>query len=552
MHLLKYFDKLSLRPENAKALKGLILDLAIRGRLTEEWRKENKVKIGTTLENNFLGSGFEDLFELPPNWRWKKLSEISKINGGYAFKSANYVENGVRVIRISDFDEKGFKNDKIKRYVFSSELTNYELEENNILMAMTGGTVGKSYFVNELHERMFVNQRVATIKIEKPTFEDFINYVIQSRLIQNIIEAAKNSTNDNISMRDIKGFNIPLPPLPEQKAIVQVVNQLMAEVDQLEAQAQSRLQLRQDFVRASLRQLTTTDSISAWQALQPHFSTFFENPASIDQLKAAILQLAVQGKLTAHWRQQHPEVEPASELLARIKAEKARLIAEKKIRKEKPLPEIGEEEVPFGLPEGWVWCRMGEVIKDLRYGTSKKCDYGLGKNPVLRIPNLVNGKISFSDLKSTNLTEKETNDLAINNGDLILIRSNGSVKLVGKSVPVLNIDKGYSFAGYLIRLRLFNLNFDNKYLHLVLESPFSRRSIELPIRTTSGVKNINTTEISSLLIPVCSKLEQKAIVQIVNQLMDFCDQLKGEVKRQEGLSGEFLQAAVREVMEGAS
>src|SRR6056297_344412 len=110
MHLLKYFDQLSLRPENAKEIKDLILDLAIRGRLTEEWRLNN-VKIAEKIQSS---AKYEAPFKIPNSWRWTILSESSSINGGFAFKSSKYVNDGVRVIRISDFDENGFKDDKIK------------------------------------------------------------------------------------------------------------------------------------------------------------------------------------------------------------------------------------------------------------------------------------------------------------------------------------------------------------------------------------------------------------------------------------------------------
>ena len=137
-------------------------------------------------------------------------------------------------IRISDFNEDGFSNDKIVRYKYTYELEPYILEEENILMAMTGGTVGKSLLVKDLPEKMVVNQRVATINILSPISPSYINCVIPTNLVQNIIKEAKNSTNDNISMGNIKAFLIPLPPLEEQKAIVEKVENLMQKCQVLE------------------------------------------------------------------------------------------------------------------------------------------------------------------------------------------------------------------------------------------------------------------------------------------------------------------------------
>ena len=161
---------------------------------------------------------------------------MSEINGGFAFKSSAYVDKGIRIIRISDFDERGFKNDKIVRHPFSEKLKDFELKENNILMAMTGGTVGKSLLVKKLPEMMFVNQRVATIRIINKTIPEFLNSHIQTDIVQNVIQNAKNSTNDNISMADIQCFLVPLPPLTEQKRIVAKIDELMALCDKLEKQ----------------------------------------------------------------------------------------------------------------------------------------------------------------------------------------------------------------------------------------------------------------------------------------------------------------------------
>ncbi|MDR3728490.1 MAG: restriction endonuclease subunit S, partial [Oscillospiraceae bacterium] len=142
-----------------------------------------------------------------------------------------------------------------------------------------------------------------------------------------------------------------------------------------------------------------------------------------EMLRQSILQQAVEGKLC----EQDPNDEPASVLLEKIKAEKERLIAEKKIKKQKPLPPIGAEEKPFALPTDWTWCRLGELLTDLKYGTSVPCSYEVSGIPVLRIPN-INTKsncIDLNDLKFASLSAKETADLSLKNDDILLVRSNG-------------------------------------------------------------------------------------------------------------------------------
>ena len=125
-------------------------------------------------------------------------------------------------------------------------------------MAMTGGTVGKSYFVRSLPEPMVVNQRVATIKVSANANPSYADIAIRSEMTQEVIRKAKNSTNDNISMGDIKGFAIPLPPLAEQRRIVAKVEQLMALVDALETQLAASHATAANLLSALVAELTGT------------------------------------------------------------------------------------------------------------------------------------------------------------------------------------------------------------------------------------------------------------------------------------------------------
>lgn len=261
------------------ALKQSILREAIQGKLTADWREQNpntepasellkriKAEKAQLIKEKKIRkekplppiSEDEIPFELPDGWVWCSMDDITTINGGFAFKSSQYINEGVRVIRISDFNEDGFSNDKIVRYKYTYELEPYILKEENILMAMTGGTVGKSLLVKDLPEKMVVNQRVATINILSPISPSYINCVIPTNLIQDVIKEAKNSTNDNISMGNIKGFLIPLPPLEEQTEIVAKVeliktkiNDLGSEITQSEQHAQILMQavLKEAFER---------------------------------------------------------------------------------------------------------------------------------------------------------------------------------------------------------------------------------------------------------------------------------------------------------------
>lgn len=261
-----------------------------------------------------------------------------------------------------------------------------------------------------------------------------------------------------------------------------------------------------------------------------------------DMLRQSVLQQAVEGKLC----EQDPKDEPASVLLEKINAEKERLIAEKKIKKQKPLPPISTEEKPFALPNGWTWCRLGELLIDLKYGTSVPCSYEVSGIPVLRIPN-INTKsncIDLNDLKFASLSAKETADLSLKNDDILLVRSNGSAALVGRFALVEGDYEALCYAGYLIRIRTLYVN--NKYLKIISNSRYFRQLIEVPIRTTTGVKNINASEVSRLLIALPPLQEQERIVAKFELLNTLCNKLEETVSKAYKYSSQLMESVLQE------
>jgi type I restriction enzyme S subunit len=584
MQLLQHFKILSLHPKNVAELKGLILQLAIQGKLTAQWRKDNpeiesasvllekieEEKAKLIAEKKIKKEKFEEIesgkeyFAIPDKWEWQKLGQIGNIFNGNSVnksvKEAKYrnLEEGLPYIGTKDvgyFNEPINYNNGVK--IPYNEPKFKTVRKGTVLICSEGGSAGKKMGVVE--ETVCFGNKLYALEQYGNIQTMFIQAYYGSKSFESAFKETMTGIIGGVSRNSFANLIIPIPPLEEQKAIVAIVNQLLAEVEQLEQLTKKRVQLKAAFVTSALRQLTESrgkDTAQQWEYLQPHFSTFFTEKENVKKLRESILQLAVQGKLTRAWRESHPELvegsHSASTLLEKIKAEKAELIKAGKIKKEKPLPPITEEEIPYEIPESWVWCKFQNILKDLRYGTSKKCDYNLGKDPVLRIPNISNGKIDLGDLKSTNLTEKEVVDLSLDNGDLLIIRSNGSESLVGRSAVVSEIKPGYSFAGYLVRARIFNSFTENAFLHFILESPFIRKSIEGPIRTTSGVKNINSTEISQLLFAIPSKEEQKVIVEKVNALMALCDGLETEIENQQNTQEQWMQACLREVLEEKS
>jgi len=514
----------------AKDLKNSILQLAIQGKLVpqdpndepaskllekiraakQKLVKEGKIKkdkqesfIYKGDDNNYyekIGNEVRNItdeipFEIPDSWEWVRLDSLSNINGGYAFKSSLYTESGIRIIRISDFDENGIKNNRIVRYPYSEDLKPYQLENGNILLAMTGGTVGKSYLVERVSEPMYVNQRVATIKMMKDIDVRYINGVILSGITQQVISYSKNSTNDNISMDTIKGFLIPFPPLAEQKRIVDRIEALDAYVNEY------------DNAETELSELNETFP---------------------EQIKKSILQYAIQGKLVP----QNPKDEPASVLLDKIKVEKQRLIKAGKIKKDKVesyiykrdnrhYEKIGDkeiditDEIPFEIPDNWAWVRFKNLVH-----------YHMGKTPQRKNEDFWgNGTfpwVSIADLVSDgflNTTKEKISSHALSHifkgdfspkGTLLM-----SFKLTVGKTSILGINAVHNEAIISIYPYLDTDNIMRNYLFKFMPL----LSQDGQTKTAIKGKTLNSDSIDALLIPLPPLNEQKQIISKLEELL---------------------------------
>lgn len=275
------------------------------------------------------------------------------------------------------------------------------------------------------------------------------------------------------------------------------------------------------------KQLETRENfVSAQQTTNELNYELLHQQELVNKLRQAFLTDAMKGKLITNGSSK----EQGAILLEEIKNEKMVLIKEKKIKKPKPLLPITKNDIPFEIPQNWSWCRLGELLFDIKYGTAKSCDYNSNRNSkVLRIPNVSGESLNDDDLKFTDLGEREREELALEENDILIIRSNGSKELVGKTALVTSEFVGFAYAGYLVRLRFNNSKINARFLWRVTTASFFRNLIEKPLRTTVGINNINTQEISNLLVPLPPKETQKLIADKVDELFQSLESLNKNI-----------------------
>lgn len=428
-------------------------------------------------------------FEIPQGWEWCRLGTIAEIIGGYAFPSLMLKgDTGTRVIRISDFTEHGLTKSRIVRYngVAISDL--YTIQISDILMAMTGGTVGKSCYIKSLPEKLLLNQRVAVIRNQYMNSE-YINLIVESPHIIAFVNDRKNSTNDNISMKDIYNFLIPIPSIKQQERIVNAFNSIRPIIKRF-AQVQENKEKLQNEVK--------------------------------DKLRKSILHEAIQGKLVP----QISEEGTAQDLLQVIKEEKQKLFKEGKLKKsalndsvifrsddnkywEKNGMSVAciDDEIPFEIPSTWIWCRLGDCVKIIGGYAFKSYEL---KSPVgyrvIRISD-----ISENGLVNKNIVRydgnKDLDQYLIKENDILIAMTGGTV---GKSL-LLN----YALSEPLLLnqrvaiIRNFWINVE--YLNALLHSPYIKQIIDKKKNSTND--NISMSDLNDFLLPLPPLKEQHRIVE---------------------------------------
>jgi type I restriction enzyme S subunit len=322
---------------------------------------------------------------------------------------------------------------------------------------------------------------------------------------------------------------LPVPPAAEQHRIVAKVDELMALCDQLEQQTETSIDAHATLVETLLTTLTnSTDAAELeqnWTRLADHFDTLFTTEQSIDQLKQTVLQLAVMGKLVP----QDPNDEPAAVLLEKIAAEKAQLIKEKKIKKQKPLPPITEDEKPFKLPEGWEWCLFGDVLFNR---DAERIPLSVSDRRTRQGPYDYYGASGVIDGIDNYLFDKP----------LLLIGEDGA-NLINRSTPIAFIAKGK----YWVNNHAHVL--DGLTLNLLEYACLHINAINLISYITGTAQpKMNQAKMNGIVLAIPPESEQHRIVAKVDQLMTLCDQLKARLQQAQQTQLHLADALVEQAL----
>jgi len=480
----------------SEQLKKSILQAAIQGKLTQQLpedgdardllkeiqkEKTRLIKEGKIKKEKPLPEITEDEipFEIPENWCWVRLGEIGQIVGGGTPRTEDKLswQNG-KIPWLTPADMKNIEG----KYVSHGEryITEYGLKHSSTQLMPEGAILFSSRapigYIAIANNDITTNQGFKSIVPHIFKMSEFIYYYLMT-ITPEIEKMGSGTTFKEVSGTVMKKVSIPLPPLNEQQRIVERIEELLPEIQSLKNDEAKLEELQKSFPK---------------------------------KMKDAILQYAIQGKLT----QQLPEDGDARDLLKEIRKEKARLIKEGKIKKEKPLPEITEDEIPFEIPENWCWVRLGEIT-----------DYGVGKQVSAEKIQPNSWILELEDI------EKETFKLTCKRFD----REPGSSKnafskgcvLYGKLRPYLKKVIIADESGYCsTEIIPFNGygNINSSYLKYCMVAPSIDSNIN-QITHGMDMPRLGTDKAKLLFIPLPPLAEQKKIVACLEGILPLCEEL---------------------------
>lgn len=485
----------------AQDLKNAILQLAVQGKLVPQnpndepasellkrikAEKERLIKEGKIKREKPLSPISEDEipFDIPESWEWVRLLEISSISsGGTPSRTNSSFWNGdIPWVKIGDISSKYVTRTEEMITEAGLNSSSANVFPKGTLLYTIFATIGT---VGILDIDAATNQAVSGITFYGEYNLDYLYYILVG-LKDLLVAKGKGMAQMNINQTILKNTPVPLPPLAEQQRIVAKIEELMPLVEEY-GKAEERLTV-----------------------LNAEFP---------DKLRKSILQQAIQGKLT----ERDPADEPASELLKRIRAKKERLIKEGKIKKEKPLPEIAETEIPFEIPDNWKWVRLGEIARVLggkRIPAGRSLTQENTGHKYIRVSEMKNRTVITDGLLYVPEDIYSSISQYIIKKEDVYITVAGTIGRVGK-IPA-EID-GANLTENADRIVFSNL--DQDWLILCLSSFEVQKQIEL-LTTSVAQPKLALKRIQEFRVPLPPLAEQKRIVDRLDKLLAVCDEMR--------------------------
>ena len=461
-------------------------------------------------------------FNIPSNWVWCRLGDIIELSDNLNIETHFTKNTIINYVDIEAIDNKNYKIRESKtKYV--SELSSRArrvLKKGYVVYSLVRPYLNNIAIVEDELEN-HIGSTGFTVFNGIKVINQYLKYILLTDYVRQLYLSMLSGFNSpTITQEQFKATPIPLPPFSEQIIIVDFLNDL--EKNQLKQEGS----YFNKEIELSIIDLHKSQLLGAEIAVEISLQL-----SLLENLNQAILQEAVQGKLIS----QNKEDEPAIELLKRIKEEKA-----KSGKKEKPLPPIKQEEIPFEIPKNWVWCKMGDVGTPIIGIIFKPNQVGKVGIPVLRANNVQNGIIDYSNLilVDTIVREKQIANI----GDILICVRSGSNNLIGKAAMIEK--EGMSFGAFMSLYR----STLNNYIFKYIQSNIFKNQIN--DKKSTGINQLTQETLNNILIPLPPLSEQKRIVEEIERQLSKTKELKEHITANKVATEDLLKALLHGAFEG--
>lgn len=533
---LEAFDLIAEAPMALTKVRALVLELAAFGRLTPA--------VAATIEGDAkaeqvpIGRGDQPA-ELPLGWRWVRVNELEPQFQNGASSRGDSDGIPVTVLRLADITNRRVQLSRTRALpIAADQIAKYRVQVGDVLITRVNGSadivgtfVPIETDINAIYCDHFIRMRIDAEVIDPR----YLTVVGATRHLRDQIRSLFITTagQKTVNQGHIGGLTIPLPPLDDQKRIVEKVDELMALCDRLEAQQKEREKRHAALARASLTRFADAPTPA-------NLNLLFHKSYSITpvDLRKAILALAIQGKLVP----QDPNDEPAKELVARI-------AAKRRTSNSKEYDRVMPDEAPHEIPFAWSWVRLGDISLKSDSGWSPQClpearsgtDWG-----VLKVSAVSWGVFKPEENKALPKGIAGRPDCEVQPGDFLLSRAN-TEELVARSVVVDQAPPGLMMSDKIVRFTLPD-EIDRGFINIANGSDASRAYYaQNASGTSSSMKNVGREVMCNLPIPLPPLAEQRRIVAMVDQLMALVDGLETQLAASRATAAKLLDVIVSEL-----
>ena len=448
---------------------------------------------------------------LPAAWTRTTLGDSCLVIQGQSPPGATYNTNGVGLPFLQGKAEFGATYPVTVKWCSAPS----KIAEPDDVLISIRAPVGPT---NLCAVRSCIGRGLAAIRTQGNIPSKYVLYAMRATE-EELRAGSTGTTFESIRGDNLRSHLLPLPPLAEQHRIV--------------------VEIETQFTRLDA-------SVAALQRAQ----------ANLKRYRASVLKAACEGRLVPTEvelaRSEGRDYEPAAVLLERILAERrARWESQETRRGKYKEPSAPDASAQPELPEGWVWATIEQLLARSEYGTSVKCSYDAAGLPVLRIPNIVAGEIDLTDIKYATQPVPIESETSLTKGDVLMCRTNGSVRLVGKTAVVTSdLEPYHGFASYLLRFRFMETKFIPKWFHIYTTSQLGRAFIEKNAASSAGQNNVSLSLIHTMPMPLPPIAEQRRIVAEVERRLSVVQQAEATVEASLARAERLRQSILKQAFSG--